>query len=669
MSSAGTAYVDVEAKLDEFSSQIDDAVSSLDTQTIDVEAVASTDQAQAEIDGIEGSTIDVVVDAEVAGAESEIASIPDPDPVQLEVTANTDQAKEGIDELSGVLGTLESGLGGGGATGLLEGFAGAAGGAGLASSAAATGGIALLGVGINETVSSFGEAQAVAAETESMIAALGAGAVVTADHVGTLSQRIMEYSGFSDEAVQSGANTLLMFDNINNQGTFDRALNASADLARRLRTDVPSAARMLGIALQDPEAGMNRLRRAGVVLNDSQKETITAMMETGDVAGAQEIIFDALEGKIGNLAEAYGATLPGEIDKTNEAIDEHKEKIGENLAPAYEAALSAMDSFLMGQDAFISGLSNARSELEDFLGVSEEAKRVGPALGGSLDPASGALDDTADSAAALEQAISDLSSEIDGYLSGLYDVPDAQQSMRQSFAELSDAMNGGTWDEQADAMQGVVESTAEVIDAQVRTGASQEEMDATIYAAILSLNDLKNQGKLTADQVNGLTGEILGIPHRAAPEFSTPGLSDADANAAKFAEKIKQVDKMSANPTFSASGLDSVYSKSLNFLSTLNAIDGKVITSTFRTIGDPTGKASAVGGPLDRGELSLVGEEGPELFVPNTGGNIVPAMQTASLMMGQGATYNINVNAATGDGHELARIIRDEIRTLERAGR
>ena len=39
---------------------------------------------------------------------------------------------------------------------------------------------------------------------------------------------------------------------------------------------------------------MNRLRRAGVVLTESQKETITAMMETGNVAGAQEVIFDAL---------------------------------------------------------------------------------------------------------------------------------------------------------------------------------------------------------------------------------------------------------------------------------------------------------------------------------------------------------------------------------------
>jgi len=34
--------------------------------------------------------------------------------------------------------------------------------------------------------------------------------------------------------------------------------------------------------------------------------------------------------------------------------------------------------------------------------------------------------------------------------------------------------------------------------------------------------------------------------------------------------------------------------------------------------------------------MSVVGEKGPELFVPNTGGNILPAENTARLLMGMG---------------------------------
>ena len=117
--------------------------------------------------------------------------------MEVPVTADTEQAQASVDETSSSFQDLAGGLSSGGATGLLDGFASAAAGAGLASSAAASGGIALLGVGINDTVSSFGEAQAVAAETESMLDSMGAGAVTTADHISSLSQSIMEYNGFS----------------------------------------------------------------------------------------------------------------------------------------------------------------------------------------------------------------------------------------------------------------------------------------------------------------------------------------------------------------------------------------------------------------------------------------------------------------------------------------
>lgn len=659
MSSAGTAYVDIEARTDTVADAIESALSSVDG-TVDVVVETDVSEAESALDSLEAAPVEVPVDADVAPAESEIDGI-EPTPVEVPVTADTEQAQASVDELSSSFQDLAGGLSSGGATGLLDGFASAAAGAGLASSAAASGGIALLGVGINDTVSSFGEAQAVAAETESMLDSMGAGAVTTADHISSLSQSIMEYSGFSDEAVQAGANTLLMFENINSQPVFDRALNDAADLARRLGTDVPSAARMLGIALQDPEAGMNRLRRAGVVLTESQKETITAMMETGNVAGAQEVIFDALEGKIGNLAEAYGDTLPGQIDKTNEAIDEHKEKIGAALAPAYESALSAIDKFLQGQDAFVSGLSNARSEVEDFLGISDEVKRVGPALGSAMDPAGDAFDDTAASAAALEDAISGLSSEIDDYIGGLFDVPDAQQALRQSFSDLAAAMDTGTWDDQADAMQGVVESTAEVIDAQNRSGASQEEMDTTIYAAIVGLHGLQDQGKLTAGQVQDLTDDILGIPRQSSTTYTTPGLGEAISNADKYAEKAKMIDKLAPSTPFSAPGLSDAYSKSVNYLGTLNAMDGKVITTTFRTIGSPTGKSLATGTESAAPGLTLVGEEGPELVVFGGGERVYNASQTAALASNlspsaaAGTVINVNIHgsATKADGQAV----------------
>ena len=51
------------------------------------------------------------------------------------------------------------------------------------------------------------------------------------------------------------------------------------------------------------------------------------------------------------------------------------------------------------------------------------------------------------------------------------------------------------------------------------------------------------------------------------------------------------------------------------------------------------------GGPVNTGQAFIVGESGPELFVPNTNGNIVPNNRLARAEGGQGATqvtYNIN---------------------------
>lgn len=68
--------------------------------------------------------------------------------------------------------------------------------------------------------------------------------------------------------------------------------------------------------------------------------------------------------------------------------------------------------------------------------------------------------------------------------------------------------------------------------------------------------------------------------------------------------------------------------------------------------------------------MSLVGEQGPELFVPNTGGNILPAENTARLMMGLdrkggggGGTYapiivNVHGSATKADGQAVVDALR-----------
>jgi len=72
----------------------------------------------------------------------------------------------------------------------------------------------------------------------------------------------------------------------------------------------------------------------------------------------------------------------------------------------------------------------------------------------------------------------------------------------------------------------------------------------------------------------------------------------------------------------------------------------------------------ARGGPVSGGRPYLVGERGPELFVPSESGTIVSNGQTQA-MAGKGAVYNINVHAY-GDPAEAGRQIVKAIQEWER---
>lgn len=65
--------------------------------------------------------------------------------------------------------------------------------------------------------------------------------------------------------------------------------------------------------------------------------------------------------------------------------------------------------------------------------------------------------------------------------------------------------------------------------------------------------------------------------------------------------------------------------------------------------------ALASGGPLAGGQMALVGEKGPELFVPNTGGTVVPNHAL-------GGPTQIVVSANGNAGDKLVEILRFEVR-------
>jgi hypothetical protein len=100
------------------------------------------------------------------------------------------------------------------------------------------------------------------------------------------------------------------------------------------------------------------------------------------------------------------------------------------------------------------------------------------------------------------------------------------------------------------------------------------------------------------------------------------------------------------------------------------------ITVRHRNIYETMGKR-ATGGPVSAREAYIVGERGPEVFVPGSSGNIIPnhKMPSAPVMSGGGGgsvgghstNVNITVNAGMGtDGAAVGRDIVSALRQYER---
>jgi hypothetical protein len=221
--------------------------------------------------------------------------------------------------------------------------AGAAFGVGLVAVSA---GMRLFGAVARTAWGEMEEGQKVSAQTGAVLKSTGGAANVTATQVEKLSLSLSKLTGVDDEAIQSGQNMLLTFTKIHNEvgrgnDIFNQATKATLDLSVALGKDMPSAALMVGKALNDPIAGMTALGRAGVQFTAGQKETIKALVESGNLLGAQKIILAELNTQMGGSAAAYGETLPGAIAKARNAFDEMAAGILTAALPALEGMASA----------------------------------------------------------------------------------------------------------------------------------------------------------------------------------------------------------------------------------------------------------------------------------------------------------------------------------------
>ncbi len=257
--------------------------------------------------------------------------------------------------------------------GFSSGFKGAL--TGLGSAFAAVGAAKFLGSAIEEAR----EAAKVTRLTNAVIKSTGGVARVSAAGVASLAERLSNKVAVDDEVIQSGANLLLTFTKVRNEAgkgndIFNQGVTIATDMSAALGKDLNSSVMLVGKALNDPIKGISALTRAGVSFTQKQKDQIKAMVESGNIMGAQKMILSELKTEFGGA----GAAAADPAEKAKVAWGNFKEMIGNALLPV----LNKVFAFLMGPvttgvRAMIAAFREGDVTSDGFIGAFE---RVGVVL-------------------------------------------------------------------------------------------------------------------------------------------------------------------------------------------------------------------------------------------------------------------------------------------------
>jgi hypothetical protein len=223
-----------------------------------------------------------------------------------------------------------------------------------------------------EIVSSAREALQSQQKLRSILASTGGAAGKTAEQITELAESLQKTTNFDADGIVDASAVIASFGTISGEN-FTRTIELSTDLAAKMGTALPESAKKLAAALSDPIAGMGSLKEAGVVFTAAQKAAVEQMVKTGDVAGAQKTILDALGKSFGGTAKAVADPFV----RLQNTIGDVGEAIGGFLLPTIDVLanqLSAVAEQASGfGSTFVDAGIEAASVIQNLGGVFELA--------------------------------------------------------------------------------------------------------------------------------------------------------------------------------------------------------------------------------------------------------------------------------------------------------
>lgn len=324
------------------------------------------------------------------------------------------------------------------------------------------------------------------------------------------------------------------------------------------------------------------------------------VLSADKVAQAREFrdTMDKLTDAGEELALTLGQTLLPAITRIADGLS----KVATAVGPAVEGlgyVMDEVDSAFADTGGLLHGVTDGLIEMAKADEVAAEvAARAG--IAHSLEAA--ALDATTTAAtqsAAAAQALADVQQTLTdkalAAAAGMYDVEEATLAADEKYAAYTQTIADGDAtlsqlrQQQIDQAQGYADIATKIAEEQ----GVEADSRAGIALQIAALEDMKAKYPLLADEIQRYIDKLNSIPHDVHTTVTT----------------------------------------------------NLVTTGTTARVGDIAQRAA--GGPVSANTPYVVGEVGPELFVPGGSGNIIPADKSAAMMAGGAGvnvTYNFTIN-------------------------
>jgi hypothetical protein len=393
-------------------------------------------------------------------------------------------------------------------------------------------------------------------------------------------------------------------------GVFERTTKAAFDMAVVLKKDAGSQALALGKALEDPVRGLTALRRGGTVFTEEQQKVIKALVDSNDLLGAQTLILDELESQYGGAAEASANWS----DKLRLAFENVKESVGAALTPAFERfAIFLTEKVIPPVQKFFD---------EDFPVMLSKFGAMTAGLTTALAPIGKALREAFNVPSNV--------SLLEHLLDSIAKLPDNKVFMQ------------------------LVDSIVQLTPSLLKLLPPLTELVLNLMPLLIELVPiLTGLVKLLADIISGVAKGFTRMNEEMAGVFGTAesGLSPIQTISKAFSDFDEAVLRV-------RDSLRSAWNALRDFIN--------LQASGNRIPGVPSLNLPlrAVGGPVTGDRSYIVGERGPEIFTPSSGGFITPNNRLGG---GSSTVVNITVNAGMGaNGAQLGQEIVSAIKKYER---